>query len=452
MIHYNNSSEQTQIALFRAFSDLGIARLLRKAGIRKACGYSTYEVFRFLFLLVFQGKNLFRFLNSTRGSAAVSKNTYYRFLNTSTYNWKKFLLLLAAKVVQSFYRLTRSERVNVLILDDSVVPRNRSKAVELLARIYDHATHKYQKGFTMLTLGWSDGYSFIPTGFTMLSSANEANRYQEINKTIDKRTNGYKRRSDALLRKPEAAIRLIREAVSHGIIANYVLMDTWFTTEPMIESILDEGLDVIGMIRKGNAKYHYKNRMYDLKSLRNLVRKNCGGSVFGSIVVSTKIGIPVKIVFVRNRTNHSEWLAVLSTDLTLSDEEIIRIYGNRWSIEVFFKSTKSFMKLGSEFQGRSYDMIISHTTIVFSRYIVLEWLRREEHDSKTFGELFFEYCEDVQDMDYLTALQSLMSLFMEHVTQNGKRNKTDIKRQLKQWINQQASYIQALFADLRWES
>lgn len=452
MIHYNNSSEQTQIALFRAFSDLGIARLLRKAGICKACGYSTYEVFKFLFLLVFQGKNLFRFLNSTRGSSAVSKNTYYRFLNSTTYNWKRFLLLLAATVISSFHRLTRPERVNVLILDDSVVPRNRSKSVELLARIYDHAAHKYQKGFTMLTLGWSDGYSFVPTGFTMLSSSNGANRYQEIDEAIDKRTNGYKRRAEALLRKPEAAIRLIRDALSHGVIADYVLMDTWFTTEPMIESILDQGLDVIGMIRKGNAKYHYKNKMYDLKSLRNLVRKHCGNGLFGSVIVTTKKEIPVKIVFVRNRTNHSEWLAVLSTDLTLSDEEIIRIYGNRWSIEVFFKSTKSFMKLGSEFQGRSYDMIISHTTIVFTRYIVLEWLRREEHDSKTFGELFFKYCEDVQDMDYLTALQSLMSLFMEQVKQTGKRNKDAIKRQLQQWIDQQASFIKVLFADLCWES
>lgn len=452
MIHYNNSSEQTQIALFKAFSALGIADILRKAGIRKACGYSAYEVFKFLFLLVFQGKNLFRFLNSTRGSAAVSKNTYYRFLNTATFNWRRFLSLLAAKVISSFYHLTRPERVNVLILDDSVVPRNRSKAVELLARIYDHAAHKYQKGFTMLTLGWSDGYSFIPTGFTMLSSSNEANRYQEIDEAIDKRTSRYKRRCDALLKKPEAAIKLIHDALSHGIIADYVLMDTWFTTEPMIQSILDQGLDVIGMIRKGNAKYCYKNRMYDLKSLRKLVRKHCGKGLFGSIVVTTKKKIPVKIVFVRNRTNHSEWLAVLSTDLTLSDKEIIRIYGNRWSIEVFFKSTKSFLKLGSEFQGRSYDMIICHMTIVFSRYIVLEWLRREEHDSKTFGELFFEYCEDVQDMDYLTALQSLMSLFMEHIKQAGKRNIKAIKRQLQQCINQQASYIKVLFADLCWES
>ena len=52
--------------------------------------------------------------------------------------------------------------------------------MELLARVYDHVTHKYQKGFTMLTLGWSDGYSFVPVGFNMLSSSKQANRYQEI--------------------------------------------------------------------------------------------------------------------------------------------------------------------------------------------------------------------------------------------------------------------------------
>ena len=70
-------------------------------------------------------------------------------------------MLPAVKVISAFARLTRPERVNVLILDDSVIKRNRSKKAELLARVYDHVEHKFQKGFTLLTLGWSDGYSFI---------------------------------------------------------------------------------------------------------------------------------------------------------------------------------------------------------------------------------------------------------------------------------------------------
>jgi hypothetical protein len=41
----------------------------------------------------------------------------------------------------------------------------------------------------------------------------------------------------------------------------------------------------------------------------------------------------VKIIFVRNSNKRSKWLAILSTNTTLENEEIIRIYGIRWDIE-----------------------------------------------------------------------------------------------------------------------
>ena len=47
-------------------------------------------------------------------------------------------------------------------IDDSMFSRNCSKKVELLARVYDHVSHSYVKGFRMLTLGWSDGNTFLP--------------------------------------------------------------------------------------------------------------------------------------------------------------------------------------------------------------------------------------------------------------------------------------------------
>ena len=172
-----NQNENTKNQFSSAIKELQIGKLMRKSNITKSCGVSAYEVFQFLLLLVFQGRNLFRFLKSKRKEQAVSKNTYYRLLNDTSFNWTKFLLLLAAKVTGAFSRLTRPERVRVFVLDDSVIKRNRSKAVELLARVYDHAEHKYQKGFTLLTLGWSDGYSFVPAGFNLLSSAKKSNRY-----------------------------------------------------------------------------------------------------------------------------------------------------------------------------------------------------------------------------------------------------------------------------------
>tara|TARA_Y100001933_G_C18943793_1_gene540727 strand:- start:2 stop:1360 length:1359 start_codon:yes stop_codon:yes gene_type:complete len=452
MIHHLKSSEKTKNIFLSTFKTLGIASMLRKASIRKDQGHSTYEVFKFLLLLVFQEKNLFRFLESKRSYQAVSKNTYYRFLNNSTYNWRKFLSLLSAKVISAFSKLTRADRVNVLILDDSIVPRGRSKKVELLAKVFDHTSSKYQKGFTMLTLGWSDGYSFVPTDFAMLSSSKSSNRLNEVDPEIDKRTNGFKRRKEAMSKKTNVAVDLIKNTLTAGICADYVLMDTWFTHEPLIQAILEQGLHVIGMVKQLKQKYRYNDKYYTMKELKRFVPKRSNSNILGSLIVHTKNGIPVKLVYVVNRNKRSEWLVILSTDLSLSDDEVVRIYGNRWSIEVFFKSVKSLMKLGSEFQGRSYDQTISHTTIVYSRYILLEWFRREERDERTFGEIFYIMCDDIRDMDLETALQNLMSLFVEQLNIAKSTTTNSIKCQLQHWISEQASFIKVLFADLCWES
>ena len=452
MINHISQNENTKDDFSKAIKELQIGKLLRRSNISKNCGISAFEVFQFLLLLVFQGKNLFRFLNSKHKEQAVSKNTYYRFLNETSYNWSKFLLLLAVKVTTAFHLLTRPERVNVLILDDSVIKRNRSKSVELLARVYDHVEHKCQKGFTLLTLGWSDGYSFIPTGFNILSSANKSNRYNEISDAIDHRSNGYRVRKESMMQKTDAAIRLIENALNAGIKAQYVLMDTWFTTEPMIGAILNTGLDVIGMVKQLKQRYTYNGKQYKLQELKKFVCFDGARNIFGSLIVTTKTGIPVKIVFVRNRNKKSECLYILSTDTSLSDAEIVRIYGNRWSIECFFKSSKSFLKLGTEFQSHNYGAMVSHTTIVFTRYIILEWIRRNRNDQKTYGELFFMFCDDIQDMDLTTALQSLMALFVEHISNLSADITSIIKCKVSEWIASQASFIQALFENICWES
>lgn len=452
MINQMNQNDHTPNKFSNAMKELQIGKLLRKSNITKSCGISAYEVFQFLLLLVFQGKNLFRFLNSKHKDQAVSKNTYYRFLNETSYNWSRFLLLLAVKVTTTFHSLTRPERVKVLVLDDSVIKRNRSKAVELLARVWDHVEHKYQKGFTLLTLGWSDGYSFIPTGFNMLSSAKKSNRYQEISDTLDHRTNGFKARKESMMHKTDAAILLIKNTLNAGIKADYVLMDTWFTTEPMLKEILLPGIDVIGMVKQLKQRYTYCGKQYTLPELKQFVRFEGAKNIFGSLVVTTKTGIPVKIVFVRNRNKKSECLYILSTNCSLDNAEIVRIYGNRWSIECFFKSSKSFLKLGTEFQSRTYDAMVSHTAIVFTRYTILEWIRRNQNDQKTYGELFFMFCEDIQDMDLTNALQSLMALFVEHISTLSADITSYIKSKVTDWMMSQASFIQALFGNICWES
>lgn len=105
--------------------------------------------------------------------------------------------------------------------------------------------------------------------FNLLSSASESNRYNEVSDSIDHRTNGYKFRKSSMMHKTDAAIQLIRNALTAGIKADYVLMDTWFTTEPMLKNILDTGIHAIGMVKQLQQRYTYNDRQYTLPGLKN---------------------------------------------------------------------------------------------------------------------------------------------------------------------------------------
>jgi acyl CoA:acetate/3-ketoacid CoA transferase alpha subunit len=152
----------------------------------------------------------------------------------------------------------------------------------------------------------------------------------------------------------------------------------------------------------------------------------------------------------REPYNRREWLAILTTDLALDNVEIVRVYGMRWSIETFFKMAKSHLKLGTEFQGRSFDMMISHTTIVFSRYLVLEWERRENNDDRSLGGLFYLLADEVMDLDLKTALRQLMAFVLNLLPD--RRENYESLCQLYKWISELPSYIKALFAQSGCES
>ena len=452
ILHNSLSGKHEQKSFSKSFTTLKINKLLRNAGIKKAFGPSAIAVFQIIFQLVFLGKNWYRLLDSERKTDLPCKDTIYRFLNHQRYAWRKFLHSLSFSILQSLEKLTSKSRVKVFIVDDSVLQRNRSKKAELLARIHDHSSNRFVKGYTMLTLGWSDGFSFVPVDFTMLSSANDRNRLSEMNNALDKRTHGFKRRMEALLKKPDAVVNMLTNALNSGFSADYVLMDSWFTQAPLLRALTDRQLHVIGMVKELKQRYLYNGQKLSLKELYANIPKNPKVEILGSVVVKTACGLPLKIVFVQNRNNRREWLAILSTDLSLDNAEIVRVYGMRWSIETFFKFSKSYLKLGTEFQGRSFDMLISHTTIVFARYLVLEWERRNNCDDRTFGGLFYLFCDEVRDMDLRTALQHLMVFVLTILNKESREEKSSSLCQLQDLISGFPSYIKGLFANLGCES
>ena len=82
----------------------------------------------------------------------------------------------------------------------------------------------------------------------------------------------------------------------------------------------------------------------------------------------------------------------------------------RWNIKVFFKMCKSYLKLGKETRAISYDALTAHTSIVFTRYMMLALEQRRNTDERSLGELFFL---TIDELDYLNALASLLSLLMD---------------------------------------
>ena len=119
----------------------------------------------------------------------------------------------------------------------------------LLAKVYYHAKHTYRFGFRMLTLGWSDGSTFLPVNGILLSTENEKNRINEA-ASVDKRIIGYKRRKLSMKKGTSAMISLLEAARKAVIPAKYVLFDSWFSSPSTLHAVKEIGYDVIGMVKK----------------------------------------------------------------------------------------------------------------------------------------------------------------------------------------------------------
>ena len=152
------------------------------------------------------------------------------------------------------------------------------------------------------------------------------------------------------------------------------------------------GMDVIAMVKKsGKVYYEYDGGQYDVKEIYSRCKKRRGRSKYLlSVTVSLmqkKNGkilerMPAKLVYVRNKANKKDWIALISTDTSLSEEEIIKRYGYRWNIEVYFKTCKQYLKYCKECQSPSFDSLTSHLAIANVRYMILSVSQRANTDHR----------------------------------------------------------------------
>ena len=402
-----------------------VGQLLRVCRAHKAKGFSVVELFTYLLCCMFSPISTYMSMRIGSYKEAFSKNTIYRFCNDAGINWHKFVRLLSERVISRFLRpATSDKRLEYFIFDDTPFAKS-GKKTELVSKFFNHVNMKYERGFRILTLLWSDEYSNIPIDFCPLASGKD-----ELlicpSKNCDGRSLAGRIRKQARQKAPDLILRMLKDAIKAGHGANYVLFDSWFATPKGITAIKRElSLDVLAMLKKSSKVfYEYGDEQLDLKKIYARNRKRPGRSKYLLSVEANLIQkekgriisrIPVRIIFVRNRANRKDWIALISTDMEISEKEIIRRYGVRWNIEVFFKTCKQYLKMLKECNSPSFDALTCHLAVVCVRYMILSVYQRSSTDDRTIGELFWLITAEVAEISFNSTLALILEALLNTI-------------------------------------
>jgi hypothetical protein len=404
------------------FNHYNFGQSLRNAGACKQKGVPVIVIMRYLVSLIYLGKSMYEDMRSSRPFAeGFRKDAVYRLLNSLSINWHAFMLSVASRVIAEFDQLTSAARLTAFVVDDTVFKILYGVKTELVSLVHDHAEkgkNKYTWGFRLLTLGWTDGTSFIPLSSRLLASADKKNQRCGCRLGLDKRSRAYRIRKEAVSKATDVMLVHLKAAISAGVAAKHVLFDSWFAYPATIVKVRALKLHVTTRV-KDTTKVHYlvNGAGKTAKQIFNGNRKRPGKSRY---LLSVQASIqadgtvtPVRLVYVRNRKKRNEWVALLTTDLDLTEKEVVALYGKRWDIEVFFKICKSYLKLAKEFQQLSYDAVTAHTAIVMVRYMILSVEKRKQEDPRSLGELFYHCFDEAEDVKFEQSLMLVISLLAD---------------------------------------
>jgi len=214
-------------------------------------------------------------------------------------------------------------------------------------------------------------------------------------------------------KKTETAIAILKRAVKHKLVIQYVLVDSWFTSIPFLNAVkaINKGrIHLIGMLKDMNRLVIYNQQKTSLKavfkSLPDVTRSRKNRLYYKQARVQMD-GHFVNIFFTRQGVN-GKWKMILASDLNLSFNQVFEIYQIRWTIEVMFRECKQLFQMGV-CQSNNLDHQIAHITITMFQHILLTILYRfEAYESR--GELF-EIVEN--QLDRVTLADRIYGLMIE---------------------------------------
>ena len=271
----------------------------------------------------------------------------------------------------------------LLALDDYINPKT-GKKIFGCANVFDHAAKQNQSRYP-----WAQ--NIVAVGLLKIVKERWAclplsYRFYHLKKSVEQmnRNVGPKLAFESKLTQAAEMITTIGATFSSAHIM--VVTDSWFGNNGLFKPLrrqLGRRVDLLSRLRSNNNLFELaglqgkaragRPRKYgpklgtaatlaiDFKSLAkeyvvNLYGRHRTVVAYEHIVMLKTIRCAVKVVWVYRQ---SQWVALYSTDTTLSVQQIIAYYGARWKIEALFKELKR--DIGSvETQTRHPQAVSNH--------------------------------------------------------------------------------------------
>ena len=394
--------------------EINISRILIQSNfIKREIGFAPFQILlHFVYMLV-MNKRQSAFVKQS--GDAYGKDTYYRFVKDTRYNWRKLLILSAMALIRKIRPLQKEGDHRLLIIDDTVEPK-RGKQIEGSCKsIYSNKEHRTINGVNIVSLNYTDTHSTFQLDFSLRINDSRRREVGDFTHAVHHKSNAHKRRIEGLDGKNSIALNMVNRALNQGVEADYLLVDSWYAKPDFIAQAGELGMPVVARIANNVRIWNFKGNHKTLDALHNSLKSErriyighygkIHYTYFDAIVEHTKLG-KVKLVFLRT---HKERLVFISTHCSLSGMEIIDIYKKRWNIEQGYKDLREYFGFGRE-ENRLYEALIARITLSMFTYNLLSYINRIKHEPQTLGQLFRNLeCE-------LEALAISMQLFLQILT------------------------------------
>jgi len=322
--------------------------------------------------------NLLRCLETLFGFSVISPRRYYTFMASSKIPWLRLWPCLWKLIPEPL-----TEGRLIVALDDSINPKTGRKIFGCYT-FFDHAAKQNQSKYP-----WSQ--NIVQVG--LLKSIKGrwaclplAFRYYHLKKELAKCKVMFGKKEVVFQSKMEQSVEMIIEiALAYGkpVLA---ATDSWFGNNGLWKPLrkkLGSQFHMVSRLRSNSnlfnlpsppkAKRQGRPRKYGaklgnassvaakVKPLAEEYTVNLYGKIrtiiaHEQVVMLKTLKCPVRVVWVFRK---QQWVALFSTDLTLSLEQIVEYYGARWKIESGFKELKQ--DLGSaETQTRNPHAVTNH--------------------------------------------------------------------------------------------